>query len=279
MPAATEDLLTINRIAGSLGAEIHGIDLRSLTAAQVTALRRALLEHKVIFFRNQHLSPQEFLDFSFCFGQPQRYPFVAGIDGYPEVIQVLKRENETVNFGGVWHSDTLYLPEPPMATMLMAMEVPPFGGDTLFANQAQAYESLSDGLKQTLSGLRCINTSSKADASKTREDRIKDSGLKSDDLVSCHPAVRTHPETGEKILYLNVAHTERFQGWTAEESKPLLDHLHQHQVKPEFTCRFRWEEGSIAFWDNRQVLHNPVNDYHGYRRRMLRITLAGDVPV
>jgi taurine dioxygenase len=137
---------------------------------------------------------------------------------------------------------------------------------------------LSDGLKTTLSALTGVNTSAKADASKTREDRIKDSGHKTEDLVSYHPAVRTHPETGKKSIYVNVAHTERFDGWTSDESTPLLKFLFDHQVKPEFTCRFRWEPGSIAFWDNRQALHNPINDYHGFKRSMHRITLAGDKP-
>lgn len=275
------------RIAGSLGAEIHGVDLRSINDSQTKYIREALLEHKVIFFRDQDLSPQEFRAFSTRFGKPVEYPFVKGIEGYPEIIQVLKKENETSNFGGIWHADTLYLAEPPMGTILHALELPPFGGDTLFANQVAAYEALSDGLKAVLDTLTCINTSAKADASKTREDRIKDSnsggggdgGKQAVDFVSRHPAVRTHPETGRKSLYLNIAHTERFEGWTAEESAPLLRFLHQHQVRPEFTCRFRWARHSVAFWDNRQVLHNPVNDYHGFRRLMHRITLAGDKPV
>ena len=269
----------IQRIAGSLGAEIHNVDLRKLDESTTKKIREALLDHKVIFFRNQDLSPDEFLAFASKFGQPIEYPFVKGIDGYPEIIQVMKREDEKINFGGMWHCDTLYLDEPPMGTILLARELPPFGGDTLFANQAAAYDALSDGFKATLSTLRGINTSAKADASKTREDRIKDSGHKTADMNSNHPAVRTHPETGNKSIYVNPAHTARFDGWTEEESKPLLDYLYQHQVKPEFTCRFRWEVGSIAFWDNRAVLHNPINDYHGFKRSMHRITLAGDKPI
>ena len=160
--------------------------------------------------------------------------------------------------------------------MLIARELPPFGGDTLFASQVAAYNALSDGLKATLSTLTCVHSSAKADVSKTREDRVK--GQKSQDFVSYHPAIRTHPETGVKALYLNTAHTERFDGWTAEESAPLLNYLHQHQTRPEFTCRFKWEVGSIAFWDNRAAMHNPINDYHGFKRSMHRITLAGDKP-
>jgi taurine dioxygenase len=270
--------IRVKKIAGSLGAEIENVDLRNLNDSTTKDIRQALLDHKVIFFRKQDLSPQEFLSFSSHFGKPVEYPFVKGIDGYPEIIQVLKREHEQTNFGGVWHCDTLYLEEPPMGTILLARELPPYGGDTLFANQVAAYDTLSDGLKATLSTLTGVNTSAKADASKTREDRIKDSGHKTEDLISHHPAVRTHPETGRKSIYVNVAHTERFDGWTNDESAPLLKFLFEHQVKPEFTCRFRWEPGSIAFWDNRAALHNPINDYHGFKRSMHRITLAGDKP-
>lgn len=272
--------LDVRPIAGSLGAEILGVDLRTIDSSTTSEIRDVWLRNKVVFFRDQQLNADEYLDFASKIGQPSPYPMVPGIEGYPEITHVLKREHEKNNFGGIWHSDTVYLEKPPMATMLLARELPPFGGDTLFANQEAAYEALSDGLKATLETLTCVHTSAKADTSKTREDRVADSGGgKKEDLVSYHPAIRTHPETGKKILYLNVAHTERFDGWTEAESVPLLQYLHAHQIKPEFTCRFRWEPRSLAMWDNRQVLHNPINDYHGYRRSMHRITLAGEKPV
>lgn len=271
--------MQVKPVAGSLGAEVLGVDLRRLNDTLNKEIRRAFLKHKVLFFRDQELNSQEYLDFAATIGQPSRYPFVPGIEGYPEITHVLKLEHEKNNFGGIWHSDTLYLDTPPMATMLLARELPPYGGDTLFANQVAAYEALSDGLKETLQNLDCIHTSAKADVSKTREDRVGSSNQTADALSSRHPAVRTHPETGQKVLYLNVAHTERFDGWTEAESQPLLKFLHEHQTKPEFTCRFQWQVGSLAVWDNRQVLHNPVNDYHGFRRSMHRITLAGDRPV
>jgi len=143
-----------------------------------------------------------------------------------------------------------------------------------------AYDALSEAMKGLLAGLRAVNSSAKADASKTREDRVKSSGTDAarEDLVAEHPVVRTHPETGRKALYVNIGHTVRFSGMTEDESAPLLDFLFRHQVRPEFTCRFSWQPGSIAFWDNRCTLHNPVNDYHGHRRLMHRITLAGDLP-
>ena len=271
----------IQRIAGALGAEIHGVDLRDkLDEREIGDIRQALLDHLVIFFRDQPLEPAQFHDFAGSFGDLIQYPFVRGLDGFPEIIEVLKREQERSNFGGIWHSDTSYLDEPPMGSILLARELPPYGGDTLFANQYLAYEALSDGLKATLASLRGVNTSAKADVTKTREDRVKDSGSNSakQDYAAEHPVVRTHPETGRKALYVNVAHTARFAGWTEAESAPLLQFLFAHQVKPEYTCRFRWEPGSIAFWDNRAAQHNPINDYHGFRRRMHRVTLAGDRP-
>jgi alpha-ketoglutarate-dependent taurine dioxygenase len=273
--------LEIRRIAGALGAEIAGAALdRELDADTVAAIRQALLDHLVIFFRDQELPPRRFLAIARRFGEPVEYPFVRGIEGFPEIIQVAKLEHEKVNFGGIWHSDTTYLQRPPMGTMLLAREVPPVGGDTLFANQYLAYEALSDGMKKLLDGLKAVNSSAKANTTRTREDRIKSDARPgaNDEFVAEHPVVRTHPETGRKALYVNVGHTMRFAGMTEEESAPILDYLFRHQVRPEFTCRFAWRAGSLAFWDNRAAQHNPINDYHGYRRIMHRITLAGDTP-
>jgi taurine dioxygenase len=273
--------LEVTRLSGALGAEIRGIDVaEALPADAVSQLRAAWLEHLVIFFRDQQLAPERLLAVASVFGQPVEYPFVNGLDGFPCITPVIKLEHETLNFGGVWHSDTTYLEQPPMATLLLAREVPPYGGDTLFANQYLAYETLSDGLKHVLDGLIGVGTSAKADVTRTREDRVRSAGRAdaAGEYVARHPVVRTHPETGRKALYVNRAHTVRFEGWTEAESAPLLEFLFDHQVRPEFTCRFAWRPGSLALWDNRCTLHNPVNDYHGYRRVMHRVTLAGDTP-
>jgi taurine dioxygenase len=273
--------IAVHPIAGGIGAEISGIDLSQPIGEDVIAdIRRAWLAHCVIFFREQDLPPARFLAFARRFGDIVEYPFIKGIEGFPEIIPVIKLEHEKTNFGGIWHSDTSYLETPPMATILIAREVPPRGGDTMFANTYLAYEALSDGMKRMLEGLIAINSSAKADVSRTREDRVRDS-MRSDakkEYVGEHPVVRTHPETGRKALYINVAHTIRFKDMTEEESVPVLRYLYQHQTRPEFTCRFSWRVGSIALWDNRCALHNPVNDYHGYRRVMHRVTLAGDKP-
>ena len=276
--------IEVSPIAGALGAEIAGVDLSgSITDEVMTEIRAAWLEHLVVYFRDQDLTPEAFLAFARRVGEPVEYPFVKGIDGFPEIIAVTKLPHETVNFGGIWHSDTVYLERPPMGTMLIAREVPPYGGDTMFANMYAAYEALSPGMQRMLEPLHAVHSSALADVSKTREDRIRDSGDSADgtdkEFVSEHPVVRTHPETGRKALYVNIAHTMRFTDMTEEESRPLLQYLFAHSVRPEFTCRFHWRVGSLAMWDNRCAMHNPINDYHGHTRRMHRITLAGDVPV
>lgn len=271
--------ISVRPIAGALGAEIDGPDLsRPLDAETVVEIRRAFLAHLVIFFRAQRLTPQQQLEFARCFGEPIEYPQLRGLPECPLITPVVKLEHERVNFGGVWHSDTTYLECPPMASILYAVEIPPCGGDTLFANQYLAYETLSEGLRAALLGLRGVNTSTKADVSKTREERLREAGAELKPLCGIHPVVRTHPESGRRALYVNSGHTAQFEHWTEAESRALLEYLFAHQVRPEFTCRFRWEPGSLAFWDNRCAQHNPVNDYHGYRRIMHRVTLAGDLP-
>ncbi len=274
--------MQVKKIAGALGAEIAGIDLtQGVPSALAAEISDVFLAHQVIFFRDQNLTPAQFLQFAQAMGQPIEYPFVKGIDGYPHIIEVKKLEHETSNFGGIWHSDTTYLAQPPMGSMLLAREVPPYGGDTLFANQYLAYEALSPTMQTLLDKLVGISSSAKADVSKTREDRLKSDGkdVAPKAYTAEHPIVRTHPETGRKALYVNVAHTAGIQGLTPEESAPLLQFLFAHQVKPEFTCRFVWQPHSLAFWDNRCAQHNPVNDYHGFRRVMQRITLQGDTPI
>ena len=271
--------IEVKPIAGALGAEIAGVDMsKELDDEVVGEIRHAWLEHLVIFLRDQTVTPQQQLTFARRFGAPVEYPQLKGLPEAPMITPVVKLEHERNNFGGIWHSDTTYLEIPPMASMLLAREVPPYGGDTMFANQYLAYDALSDGLKKTLDGLVGVSSSAKADVTKTREDRMKAAGEQLKILEAEHPLVRTHPETGRKALYTSVAHTAHIKDWTEKESLPLLEFLWDHQTRPEFTCRFQWRPGSLAFWDNRCAMHNPINDYHGFRRVMHRITLAGDAP-
>ena len=274
--------MKIKRIAGAIGAEIIGLDLTQSPSSDLTKeVREVFLKNSVIFLRNQRLTSKQFMNFATAMGEPIQYPFVKGFDDFPQIIEVKQLEHEKVNFGGVWHSDTTYLEKPPMGSMLLSKEIPPYGGDTLFACQYAAYESLSDTMQRLLEGLQGINSSAKADVSKTREDRIKSDGNESlpKSFSSSHPVVRTHPETGRKALFINTAHTTGIEGLTDKESASLLSFLFEHQVKPEFTCRWVWEPDALAFWDNRCAQHNPINDYHGFRRVLHRITLQGDKPV
>ena len=211
--------IEVHPVAGALGAEIRGVNVAAaLDDAVVAEIRQAFLDHLVIFFRDQKLTPPEQLAFSKRFGEPMEYPQLKGLPECPLITPVIKLAHEQINFGGVWHSDTTYLAQPPMASMLYAVEIPPYGGDTIFANQYAAYETLSEGLRRALDGLVGVNTSTKADASKTREDRLKAAGATMKVLTSEHPVARTHPETGRKALYVNHGHTARFKGWTEEES-------------------------------------------------------------
>jgi taurine dioxygenase len=272
--------MQIKQLAGALGAQLTDVDLSTMTQAKAADVRKALLDHQVIYVPEQNLTPAQFLEFAKSMGEPIEYPFVKGLVGYPHIIEVKKLEHEKSNFGGIWHSDTTYLEVPPMGSMLLSREVPPYGGDTLFASQYAAYDALSSTMKELIAPLVGISTSAKADVSKTREDRIKEGGKEDapKEYQAEHPVVRTHPETGRKALYVNVAHTAGIVGMTDAESAALLNFLFEHQVKPEFTCRVAWQPNAIAFWDNRCVQHNPVNDYHGFRRVMQRITLKGDRP-
>jgi len=278
--------IEVRPVAGALGAEVFGIDVsRPLSERQFETLHDAFLEHQVICIRGQTLTPVQQIAFARHFGEPDIYPFIKGLPETPEVIEILKTEKDTVNFGGGWHSDTSYLERPALGSMLYALETPTAGGDTMFASMYSAYDALSDGMKRMLSGLIGVNSSAQGyrggRAKKMKElDGMKDKYIENSEVsVAEHPIVRAHPQTGRKGLYVSRGHTERFKGMTAAESKPLIDFLADHAVWPEFTCRMRWDPGTLIFWDNRCTQHFAINDYHGERRRMHRITLVGDRPV
>ena len=280
--------LTVNRIAGALGAEIHGVDLsQKLSDDTIGEIRQALHDNLVIFFRDQDLSPGQHLDFARRFGELQVHDFVEAMPGHPEIIVVAKNEADKGNFGGGWHSDVSYLEEPALGSILYAKEVPSVGGDTLFANQYLAYDALSDGMKRLLEPLKAVHSAghvygSERSRASVRFDELKAMTMRFSpeaERETVHPVVRTHPETGRKCLYVNRGFTVRFADMTVEESRPLLDWLFAHSVRPEFTCRWRWEPNAIAFWDNRCVQHYALNDYHGHRRVMHRVTVNGDRPV
>ncbi|MCP4618578.1 MAG: TauD/TfdA family dioxygenase [Bradyrhizobium sp.] len=265
--------------SGAVGAEILGIDLsRELDASDVEELRAAFNEYGVIFFRDQNITPEQHIAFAERFGQINVNRFFKAAPGYPQIAEVRKEPEQKSNIGGGWHTDHSYDQVPALGSILLAREVPQFGGDTLFASMSHAYEALSDGMKRTLEQLRAVHSSRHvfgAAAQYVREsgDRLGNAENATQDAV--HPVVVRHPETGRKTLYVNPGFTLHFEGWTAAESKPLLDFLYAHAARPEFQTRFRWREGSIAFWDNRATWHFAVNDYHGERRLMHRITVEG----
>ena len=270
--------LQIRRTAGALGAEISGVDLsQALPDATIAAIRQALLDHQVIFFRDQALSPERQVAFGARFGPLNIHPYVAGMAGHPEVMEVVKEPEDRVNFGGGWHSDMSFLERPAIGSILYAVETPAFGGDTLFASQAAAFEALSPGLQATLEGLNAVHSAAREYSSEghSAQKRKSMAVAEADGLVGeyVHPMVLVHPETGRKALYVNPAFTIRIEGWKTRESKALLDYLFEHCRYEGFTCRFSWQAGSVAFWDNRSVWHFALNDYPGQRRHMRRVTV------
>ncbi|MDF1833165.1 MAG: TauD/TfdA family dioxygenase [Porticoccaceae bacterium] len=265
-----------------IGSKITGLDLSQPIPPNTLAdLRKVWLERKMIYFLDQKLTPDGQLAFTRQFGEVNKYPFLNGIEGNPLVAPVLKLPDETINFGGVWHSDTTYLETPAAGASLYALELPPVGGDTIFCNMQTAYENLSQEIKDQIDGRKAYFTSGKAAVSKTRMPRISDSGDSSapEVFTAIHPVVRTHPESGEKTLFVHEAHTVRFEDCTEEQSEPLLNQLYLHARKPEFQCRLRWSEGMVVLWDNRSTHHYPINDYNGFRRLLHRVSLKGDRPI
>lgn len=275
--------IDVKPVAGALGAEIEGADLSAdLDNETFDDIHQAFLDHQVIFFRDQHLTPEIHKAFGRRFGTLNIHPYVKGMDGHPEIMEIVKEPGEQINFGGGWHSDMSFLEKPALGSMLYAREVPAYGGDTLFASQYLAYETLSGGMKALLDGLTAVHSAEReygraGHSAQTRESMQVDQA--GDDVPSyLHPVVRTHPETGRKALYVNRAFTIKFKDMTRTESRPLLDFLCDHATREEFTCRFRWTENALAFWDNRCVQHFALNDYHGQRRHMQRVTIDGDKP-
>jgi taurine dioxygenase len=273
--------IDVSPIAGALGAEISGVDVaKDLDDAVIGEIRQALLDHGVIFFRDQNFDREQHKAFTRRFGKIFIHPNYNGVSADPEIVDITREPGDKKIVGEDWHTDTTMVREPPMGAILYGIEVPPYGGDTLFANQYMAYESLSDGLKKTLEGLRAVHTDRMVAGPAAAMNAQRSTKVREDanwrETVSVHPVVRTHPETGRKLLFVNKSYTVGFEGWTEAESKPLLDFLMEHGNRPEFTCRFRWRNGSIAFWDNRCTKHLAIHDAGPYRRIMRRTQVAGD---
>lgn len=281
----TRSSITVTPIAGSLGAEVTGVDLRNMDNHDWAQVHQAFLDHKVIAIRGQDLSPKDMMEVGARFGEPNHYPFVKGMDDFPFLFDIVKEPSEKRNFGGGWHSDTTYMKTPPLATLLYALETPDRGGDTLYCDMVAAYESLSDRMKEMLGTLKGVNSAGLKHLGGRKAHHSVVGGMKitgtddADSFEAVHPIVRTIDETGQKAIYCSIGHTIAFEGMTPEESKPMIDWLQAHATRPEFTCRVHWKPGTLTIWDNRRTMHNAINDYHGMRRHMRRLTSGPTNPV
>ncbi len=258
--------IDVKPVAGALGAEIEGLSLADLSETQFAEVRQAFLEYSVVFFRDQTLTEEQHIAFALRWGEINVNRFFTPVATHPMIAEVRKEPDQERNIGRYWHADHSYDTVPALGSALYAVEVPEYGGDTLFASMYRAYDALSSGMKKLLEGLNALHSSRHVFGYKHPETAVQD---------VIHPVVIRHPETGRKALFVNSNFTVQFENWTKEESEPLLEYLYQHGASPEFTCRFRWEKGSMALWDNRSTWHCALNDYQGERRLMHRITIEG----
>ena len=264
---------------GAIGAEIHDVDLNDLSEATLVELRIAYAQYGVLFFRDQQLTPEAHIELAQHWGKININRFFTPVENYPQIAEVRKEPDQKYNVGGGWHTDHSYDQIPALGSLLYAKEVPSHGGDTLFAGCGVAFDNLSEGMKDTLRSLRAVHSSrhvfgESASVPNDMSDMFGNADQATQDAV--HPVVIRHPLSGREILYVNPGFTTHIEGWTVQESAPLLQFLYGHIARPEHTCRFHWQPGALAFWDNRATWHFAVNDYHGERRLMHRITVEGE---
>ncbi len=260
--------LRVQRQAGALGAIIEGVDLsQPMDETTFEALHEAFLEHCVICIRGQSaMTPADQLSFSARWGRISIHPYVPSIEGYPGLMRIYDPNPVTQT----WHSDTTHAAKPPAITVLLARTIPPYGGDTMWSNVNQVYEELSPGLRATLDGLKAVHQGTELAAS---------AGLDADAVRTVHPVIRTHPQTGRRALFVNGNYTTCFDGWTPQDSAPLLEYLYAQVGRPEYVYRHKWQVGDLVMWDNRCTQHAVVGDTGGAERTLHRVTIEGDVPV
>lgn len=273
--------IQLEKMSEHVGTEILGIDLNRASDADIAMIKTELADRGLVVFRDQNLDEQGHVDFAKRIGPIVVNNYFPENGKFAEIAEVRKAETQMANIGGGWHTDHSYDQIPAMGSILVARELPPVGGDTLFASMAAAYEALSTGLKKTLEGLRAVHTADHIYGPQgflSNSDQGTD--LKGRDLktLAIHPVVIRHPDTGQKLLYVNSAFTTHFEGWTRDESLALLNYLYSVGMQNEFQCRLKWQQGTVAMWDNRSTWHYALNDYHGHRRLMHRITIDG-VPI
>ena len=277
--------MNIKLLSGALGAEVNGIDLKDSSEKNFQIINNLLLEHKVIFFRNQNISPEEHLALASNFGPIEKHAYVKGLDQYPKIVRIIKKPNEKNQWGENWHSDVSYNAKPTKAVILKSIKIPPVGGDTCFSNMELAWETLDEKIKEKIKNKKAIHSSLGAeffiDSYKKMEGNKK---RNYEEYSNVHPVVRTHPETGKKILFVNWTYTKKIIGLEKEESDEILKKIFEHQARLELTCRFTWSENTVCIWDNRSVIHFAIADFYpdrglGHERIMDRIAIEGDVPV
>lgn len=283
--AADYQHFRVTPTTGAIGADIEDLDLNRLGEEGFAELRQALLAHKVIFIRGQNLSPADLERVTQQLGEFGREPYVQTMAEHPHVVHVVKEADEKAPFvfGGAWHTDWTFQERPPAFTLLYGHDIPPFGGDTCYANLALAYEWLSPGMKALLDNLNAVHSPEMAYGVNANHNALLENmainyGKDTAEDTRAHPLVIRHPETGQKVLFVNPAYTVGIEGLRSEEARPLLDYLIKLATAPAFTCRMRWRQGTLAIWDNRSTWHLPISDYHGMRREMFRTTVVGEVP-
>tara|TARA_B100000401_G_scaffold64459_1_gene38329 strand:+ start:794 stop:1624 length:831 start_codon:yes stop_codon:yes gene_type:complete len=275
-------MIKTHLLSGALGAEITGIDLKDSSINNWNKINDLLLEHKALFFRDQDISSEEQINLAKHFGPLEKHVYVKGREEYPEILRIIKEPNEKHQWGETWHTDVSYNPKPTKVIILRSLKIPPVGGDTMFANMEVAYETLDDELKDKIKGKKAVHSSLGAAAFVDAYKAMEGNG-NLDEYSNSHPVVRTHPETGKKILYVNSMYTKRILDMKKIESDKILNQIFKHQERLDFTCRFKWTENAVAIWDNRSTLHQGLTDFFpgrglGYERVMDRIAIEGDQP-
>lgn len=283
--AGDYDHIEVRPLTGALGAEIAGVDVNHCSEAAFAEIRRASVDHLVVFFRDQSFDLDGFQAFGQRWGGFGDDPFVSGLESHPHIVKVLKEADEKhpLVFGGAWHSDWSFQATPPAFTILYGHDVPDHGGDTLWSNLYLAADHLSPGLRATLADLRAVHSPQRAYGAQAAHNELVEHmpihyGEAAHQKRS-QPILRQHPDSGRVALFVNWGYTESIEGWWPNESQPVLDHLFDVATNPVYTCRFRWAPGSIAVWDNRCTLHHPISDYAGQRREMWRLTIRGEEPI
>ena len=274
--------MDVKLLSGALGAEINGIDLKDTSIENFKKINKLLLEHKVIFFRNQNITAGEQLALGKHFGPLEKHVYVKGREDYPEIVRIIKKPHEKNQWGENWHSDVSYNVKPTKAVILRSIKIPPVGGDTMFANMELAWETLDNNIKEKIKDKKAVH-SSLGGAFFTDEYEGMESNGNHKEYTNEHPIVRTHPETGKKILFVNWTYTKKIIGLEKKESDEILEKIFEHQARLDLTCRFRWTENAVAIWDNRSVQHYAISDFFpgrglGYERIMDRIAIEGDRP-